>query len=238
MLNVDIKHKSFGSSSPVIHKLQFAITAGERVALVGPSGAGKSTLLSMIAGLDNQFSGTITRSGNTVVTKMFQDARLMPWLTVRDNILLVGDDTPGAANVADELIAAMGLADARDKFPGQIPGGMKKRVALARAFLPGPDLLLMDEPFASLDAPAAAELRQQVIQLCLSHQVTLLCVTHSLDEAVTLADRILFFSAEPMALLLDQDVSQWKNQGGEGVSAGLVSESLLGQYPEILRGVI
>jgi len=239
MLTVAIEHKRFAAGNDLIRDLNFQINPGEQVALVGPSGAGKSTLLNMIVGLDAAYRGEITLPDQPGgVTMMFQEPRLMPWLTVRDNVLLVGDESTETEQRAIALLSAVGLSDAVHLYPNQLSGGMKKRVALVRAFLPQPKFLLMDEPFGSLDAPAANQLRELAKRLCRQQSVTLICVTHDLSEAITLADRILFFSKDPMQLVLDQSISQWKNFGPEEFSNSQISERLLTQFPNLLRGII
>lgn len=236
---VDIQHKSYAFGRDLINNLQFSVSAGERVAIVGPSGAGKSTLLNIIVGLDNAYVGSVQPSGNTDrITMMFQEPRLMPWLTVLENITLVSESLKlDANNRAHELLAAVGLAEAADYYPGQLSGGMKKRVALARAFMPSPSLLLMDEPFASLDVPTADSLRTLVSSMCRERSVTLMCVTHDLAEAVTLADRVMFFSKDPMRLVLDQNLAGWKHSDESKSAVEHCCQELLSAHPNILKGI-
>jgi NitT/TauT family transport system ATP-binding protein len=170
ILKVDINKKTYGSGVHTIDKLQFSAQDGEFVAIVGPSGTGKTTLLNIIAGIDTDVDGSV--SFNELPPSlarlgfMFQEARLMPWLTVNENIKLVvqeGDDE--VLSRVDEMLARVGLDDFNDAFPSQLSGGMKRRAALVRAFINHPQLLLMDEPFQSLDKPTANSLRQLLLVL-------------------------------------------------------------------------
>ena len=237
MLAVDIQRKAFGAGPDVIRGLHFNVAQGEQVAILGPSGAGKSSLLNLTVGLDTDFSGSVVAPTDLVATQMFQEPRLMPWLTVQENLLLVVENNQHNKERAWQLLQAVGLEKERDWFPGQLSGGMKKRAALARAFMPEPNLLLMDEPFASLDLPTAQELRTLVRDMCQAQQVTLLCVTHDLAEAVTLADRLLFFAKDPMALVLDKDIKPWKQSGDDVEYIDHCCQAILQQHPSILRGI-
>ncbi len=205
MLTIDIRHKSFArdADKPVITGLRFAMAREEFVAVVGPSGCGKSTLLHLIAGLDTAFDGRIewTDTRERRLGYMFQNPRLLPWSTVRDNVLLVTDGSKEAARRVDDLLHAMGLTGYADYHPGQISIGMQRRVALARAFVVRPQLLLMDEPFVSLDNPTADLLRELLLNIWTRHRSSVLFVTHDLREAVQLADRILFLSPSPARLV-------------------------------------
>ena len=246
MLNVSVDEKCYQPGELVIQRLEFRIGEGEKVALVGPSGAGKSTLLNLISGLDREFRGAVTLNGRSTVSRsatnsvsmMFQDSRLMPWLSVWSNVMLVAIDNPVNRQRARNLLDAVGLDSYLNLYPAQLSGGMKKRVSLARAFMAQPSLLLMDEPFASLDAPSAAELRELVKRMCDQHGTTLLYVTHDLAEAVEMADRVLFFSTSPMKLILDHTVSELKQEAPAESALEACSSELLRRYPGILHGVL
>jgi NitT/TauT family transport system ATP-binding protein len=169
------------------------------VALVGPSGCGKTTLLRMIAGLDGDFEGSITLPSHGALGMVFQEPRLLPWRTVEQNVRLT------APNAKDDDIAALfatlGLAAHRDHYPGELSLGLARRVALARAFAVHPDLLLLDEPFVSLDDRLAQRLREELAELVKRRPLTTLLVTHNIEEAIGLADRLLFLSASPARVL-------------------------------------
>jgi len=244
VLEVSIKQKVFGSNSPVvIGGLEFAVKAGEIVSIIGPSGAGKSTLLSIIAGLDTDFDGQVSRDRkapekfNTAFTDVafvFQEPRLMPWLSARENIALVlQEDNPERV---ERLLASVGLAEHADYYPGQLSGGMQRRLSLIRAFIVDPKLLLLDEPFVSLDAPTADQLRDQLLALWKDTQPAVLFVTHHLDEALAVADRILFLSTGPARVVheVEIDIGRPRRVGDRAV-VDLRSE-ILRQYPRLLEG--
>ena len=172
MLTVHVREKHYadrgGRRHLALRDLRLSAEDGEFVCLVGPSGCGKSTLLNIIGGLDATAQASVDLDAGAAaedVGFMFQEPRLMPWLTVRQNVCLVCDGRPGAEQRALELLRAMELGEVVDAFPGALSGGMQRRVALARAFVIEPRLLLMDEPFVSLDAPTAARLREMLITL-------------------------------------------------------------------------
>lgn len=237
MLNLHIREKAFHGNT-VIADLNIAAVQGEIVALVGPSGAGKSTLLQMIAGLDTAFDGTIHINSDAKhsVGIMFQEARLMPWLTVLDNVMLVADtDTPDTRRHAEALLTQVGIGHAIHAYPGQLSGGMAKRVALARAFMYNPALLLMDEPFSSLDAPAAEGLRQLLLSLHQQTTSTILYVTHDLKEAVCIADRILLLSESPMTVLHDVPVTLPRPRHVFADNVTQTSQSLYARFGALLQ---
>jgi len=205
-VTIDIALKRFapkGSAAPVValRDLRFSVQPGEFVCLLGPSGCGKTTLLNIIAGLDNDFSGQVSGGGkpgiaSPVIGYIFQTPRLLPWRTVAENIQLVlrpGQNT----GIVDELLAMTGLSKFRDTYPERLSVGMSRRVALVRAFAVEPDLLLMDEPFVSLDEATAQKLRQMLLEIWQRRPTTVLFVTHDTREAVLLADRIVKLTASP-----------------------------------------
>ena len=194
------------SETRVLQDINFAIEAGERVALVGRSGTGKSTLLHLIAGLSRPTQGHV-RIGGEVVAKpsprcvvMFQQPSLFPWLTVSANAALglrfAGRHQEAAARVA-ELLSLVELSEVADRNVQDLSGGQQQRVALARALAIAPEVLLLDEPFSSLDAFTRRNLQQDIRKIALSFGVTLLIVTHDIDEAARVADRVLILGANP-----------------------------------------
>ncbi|GHC15591.1 ABC transporter ATP-binding protein [Aidingimonas halophila] len=241
-LDVDIHAKRFGDHT-VLRELRFSAAPGEFIALVGPSGAGKSTLLHLIAGLDNQFTGSIHWNGQPLyqgnqgverLGMMFQEPRLMPWLSCLDNIRLVqpNRDTDKAVT----LLRDVGLGDFLNAWPNQLSGGMQRRLALARAFVVAPQLLLMDEPFVSLDMPTGDRLRDSLQSLWQRHKPLVLFVTHDLREALSLADRILFLSASPGHIILDFKVSLARPRRREDPAVTALQEQLDKRYPSLLSG--
>jgi NitT/TauT family transport system ATP-binding protein len=223
--------------------LRFKVDEGEFVSVVGPSGCGKTTLLNLIGGLDSDVDGSVLVNGvapedGPVTGHMFQTPRLMPWLTVRDNISLVEKDSTTNGDRVDELLAEMGLADFSDTYPAHLSGGMRRRVALARAFLNEPGLLLLDEPFLSLDAPVANHLRRMLLDLCGRRSATVLFVTHDLREALYLADRILFISGGPGSIVLDLPVDLPRPREPESEAVEQLRISLLKEHPQLLAGLV
>jgi ABC-type nitrate/sulfonate/bicarbonate transport system ATPase subunit len=198
-LEARVAEKSFrtaaGQSVPVIANLSFALEEGETGALIGPSGCGKSTLMRILAGLDRNFDGSVHIPTDGKVGMVFQEPRLLPWRSVEDNVRLAAPDATEAEVTA--LFAALGLSEHRVHFPGELSIGLARRAALARAFAVRPTLLLLDEPFVSLDAPLARQLQRDLAKLVDSRGMIAVLVTHDVDEAIALADRIFVLSARP-----------------------------------------
>ena len=184
-------------------------------ALVGPSGCGKSTLLNIIAGLDRDFSGTIVFDGTSGpsprIGYVFQSPRLLPWRTVRENIALVMQRDQTGAEL-ECLLGAVELSEVADVYPNRLSGGMARRAALARALAIAPEVLLLDEPFLSLDVAAADRLRSLLIRLVSERPATVLLVTHNPGEAVELADQILFLSPAPGHVVAEMSVTPPREQ--------------------------
>jgi NitT/TauT family transport system ATP-binding protein len=235
-LSVAIQRKHFANGKCAIRDLNFTAHSGEFLAIVGPSGAGKTTLLKIISGLDAAFEGQLQLPSEGKVGFMFQEPRLMPWLTVAQNLSLV-DKTTSGTKLAQSL-AKVGLKDCADLFPNQLSGGMQRRVALLRAFSVAPQLLLMDEPFQSLDAPTADQLRAHLLELCQDTQPTVLFVTHNLQEALALADRVLFLSAGPSHIALDLPLDLPRPRGVDSPAVQSLAQQLLQRYPDLLKGIV
>jgi ABC-type nitrate/sulfonate/bicarbonate transport system ATPase subunit len=210
-LRIRVHEKRFaavGAAPPrlVIEHLRLEVPPNGFMALFGPSGCGKSTLLNLVAGLDPDFAGEIALPEPARIGYVFQEPRLLPWLTVADNLKLVLADDPQSEAKIDLWLAEMGLADVRAVFPTRLSLGMARRVALARAFIIQPTLLLMDEPFVSLDEPTAERLRRLLLDTLRAHPATVLFVTHNLREAITLADRIALLAPAPTRVLREIEV--------------------------------
>ncbi len=165
---------------------------------------------------------------------MFQSPRLMPWLSVRDNIRLVLGDGRGDDALADHLLRQMGLEDFANACPRRLSGGMRRRLALARSFATRPPLLLLDEPFLSLDLPVANRLRQLLLELWRQQPTTVLFVTHDLREALYMADRVLFMSAVPGRIVLDLPVELPRPRVPEGETLETLRLRLLEKHPQLL----
>ena len=193
------------------------IRAGEFFCIVGPSGCGKTTLLRILAGLEQQTAGTIevareAGSQRPVNCMVFQEQSIFPWMNVRDNVAF-GLKARGFSKrdryaVADPYIQKVGLGGFEDALPHQLSGGMKQRVSIARAFANDPEMLLMDEPFAALDEQTKLLLQAELLRIWDEQRKTVLYVTHSIDEAIVLADRILVMSARPGRIKEIVDVQQ------------------------------
>ncbi len=200
-----------GDPFVVLDGINLTLQADEFVALIGHSGCGKSTLLKMVAGLERATSGLITLEGKTIRKPgadrmmVFQHYGLLPWLTVRENIRLAVDEVLDGLSHAEkkdlvnEHLAMVNLTAAANKYPDEISGGMKQRVGIARALAIRPKLLLMDEPFGALDALTRGKLQRQVLEIWENHRQTVLMVTHDVDEALYMADRIVMLTNGPHA---------------------------------------
>ncbi|MCP9823995.1 nitrate ABC transporter ATP-binding protein [Synechococcus sp. EJ6-Ellesmere] len=212
---VDVRNieKSFalrgGGSYLALKGIDLEIRKGEFISLIGHSGCGKSTLLNMIAGLDLPSEGTVLLDGEAIKRPgpdkmvVFQNYSLLPWLTVRENIALAVDEVMGKIGSSErdalvqEHIDMVGLGPAAAKLPLQLSGGMRQRVAIARALAIRPKLLLLDEPFGALDALTRGNLQEKLMQICNEHELTAVMVTHDVDEAVLLSDRIVMLTNGP-----------------------------------------
>ena len=204
----------FGSADKPFHAMgpiDLTVAEGEFVSVVGPSGCGKSTLLRVVGGLLNPSSGELDifpRATSRVPTAMvFQDYSIFPWKTVRDNVRLGLDiakiPRAEARRRADEWVERLGLKDFADAHPRTLSGGMRQRVSIARALCVEPEILLMDEPFAALDAQLRVLLQEDLLELWEADRRTVLFITHSLDEAIVLSDRVIVMSARPGRVLAD-----------------------------------
>lgn len=193
MLKLEHISKRFGNLQ-VLRDLSLTVGKNEIVALIGPSGCGKTTLLNCISGLETPDSGFIDRQ-DIKISYMFQESRLLPWRTVWQNIALVRDD--GQDKEIRELIDAVGLRGFGHYYPGQLSGGMIRRCALARAFHYGGDLLMMDEPFQGLDYGIRMEMLDMLLDIWKKRQSSILFITHEIDEALTIASRILVLTSRP-----------------------------------------
>ncbi|WP_298493576.1 ABC transporter ATP-binding protein [uncultured Maritimibacter sp.] len=187
--------------------LHLFVPESEVVALVGPSGVGKSTILRMIAGLDADFDGMLRIGGKPqaeaqVPGYVFQDPRLLPWATATENLTIISDniDAPGAR----KLLVEMGLAGYEDALPGELSGGMQRRVALARALAVKPGLLILDEPFVSIDRKLARDLSGLIARVIRTYRPTVILVTHDPEDAARLADRVVVLDGRPVEVVEDR----------------------------------
>jgi sulfonate transport system ATP-binding protein len=183
-------HRSFNKAGGVLNGLDLDIPSGEFVALLGRSGSGKSTLLRALAGLDRDVDGHGTISVPKDVSVVFQDSRLLPWKRVLDNVVL-GLSGRDAAKRGREALSEVGLAGRERAWPHELSGGEQQRAALARSLVREPSLLLADEPFGALDALTRIKMHVLLKKLCAAHRPAVLLVTHDVDEAIVLADRVI-----------------------------------------------
>ncbi len=222
MLEISALSKRF-DRAPALDPIDFAVADGEIVAILGTSGAGKSTLLRIIAGIERASSGEVRLDGRPVTAPtpklgfVFQEPRLMPWLSVRDNVAfgLEGMARGERAARAEAALARVGLADAGALWPRQLSGGMAQRVAIARALVTRPSVLLLDEPFSALDAFTRLSLQQHLLEIWEGDRPTMLFVTHDIDEALMLADRVIVLLGRPGRVCRDEyiDVPRPRRRG-------------------------
>ncbi len=215
----------------VIELCKFSIEKGQLAALIGPSGCGKTTMLNIIAGL--RTFAHIPSKPIQNLSYIFQEPRLIPWLTINQNLQLVNPKL--SDEQCDELLAQVDLHDNGDVFPNHLSGGMQKRVSIARAFAKPPSLLLLDEPFSSLDQPTAHALHELLLKLLEKHQTAAILVTHDLSEAIALADDIYFLSSHPMNIIHRHSISVSKTERTTDVIQSIVN-SLHTNNPSILKG--
>jgi ABC-type nitrate/sulfonate/bicarbonate transport system ATPase subunit len=211
ILRLHIESKSFSTGRgelPVLGGIDIALGGREIVALVGPSGCGKTTLLRIVGGLDSDFHGTLDWRGAAMprVGTVFQEPRLLPWRTVRQNLLLA--QRTENRELADALLHRLDLTAFSDAFPATLSLGMARRVAIARAFAIDPELVLLDEPFVSLDPAMAARSRELVLNTWRARPTAILLVTHDRAEAAELADRVLLLAERPTRVLQEIIVAQ------------------------------
>ena len=216
-VDIDIRNvtKSFGSANQnlALGPIDISLKDGEFVSVLGPSGCGKSTLMLLVAGLVPSSSCQIDVSGNRVnkplteVGIAFQDHLLLDFRTVEDNVLLQAEirhlDKESARRRTTELLTQLGVEKDRKKYPSQLSGGMKQRVAIARALLHSPPLLLMDEPFGALDAITRTQAQRDLEDVWMGTRATVMFITHSIEEAVRLSDRVLVMSKSPGEVVED-----------------------------------
>jgi NitT/TauT family transport system ATP-binding protein len=226
------------SQVPILSRINLKLARGEFFCLLGPSGCGKTTLLNILAGFEKPTGGSVTLRDRPVFgpgsdrMMVFQgDDSLLPWLTAIENIEL-GPRIKGATageqrRVATDALRLVGLSGQGDKYPRQLSGGMKQRIQIARAIVCKSEVLLMDEPFAALDAQMRSMLQDELVQLWQATQATILFITHDIGESLVLADRIGLMSAGPGATLLEViDVSLGRPRRRDNVEFGRIYERI------------
>jgi nitrate/nitrite transport system ATP-binding protein len=203
--------KPDGGKTVILDGINLTIGAEEYISVIGHSGCGKSTMLRIIAGLDKPTSGMITLEGKEIRKPgaermmVFQNYALLPWLTVKENIRLAVDEVYKKATNAEKVdsinehLVMVNLTEAADKYPDELSGGMKQRVGIARALITRPKMLLMDEPFGALDALTKRKLQAQVLDIWENHRQAVMMITHDVDEAIYMSDRIILMTNGPEA---------------------------------------
>jgi len=217
MLTVEHLKKSYGTVE-AIGDVSFDVRAGEFVCVVGPSGCGKTTLLKCISGLLEPTAGTVRADGTLALVFQEYSRSLFPWMTVRQNVAFPlrrkKIDKREVRSIVEQTLASVGLEHTLNRYPWQLSGGMQQRVAIARALAFKPQILLMDEPFASVDAQTRADLEDLVLQVRRDYEVTIVFVTHDIDESVYLSDRIVVLGPAPTSVqeVVDVPLGQPRDQ--------------------------
>ncbi len=243
MLDVRIQSKGFVSSEgqriDVLKDVEFRCESRSFTCVVGPSGCGKTTTLRCILGLDQEFEGAIDvvdNTGNQKVSAVFQEPRLLPWRTVDQNVKLalkqIDDEFLGA------LFEELGLSAHRDFYPTELSLGLARRASLARAFAVQPSVLILDEPFVSLDEDTATRLRSLLLKVWSERSCTALMVTHNINEAIEIADRILFFGGAPAGIVNDYKIAVPRAERDEQTVLSIRSElkDILGKTDSSVAG--
>ena len=248
---IKIKEKFFynkhdKNKTSVLKNIDIKITSNEFACIVGPSGCGKTTLMNIIGGLIDSENQVIQTRGknNSEINNfgyVFQTSRLLPWLTVKENVELVcNTNSPNFdSDYIHFLLESFGLKDFLNFYPKTISGGMRRKVSLARALINNPKVLLMDEPFVSLDQPTSENLYDVLVSYRKKNPITVIFITHVLKEAILLGDRILFFSKKPGTVVFDYKVkSIRKPLTLDNKSVDSEYKKLKSKYPQLLEGLV
>jgi ABC-type nitrate/sulfonate/bicarbonate transport system ATPase subunit len=237
-----ITHQFSPGADPTIKDFDNKIHSGELVALIGRSGCGKSTLLHMMAGLILPSGGCVRINGHQVTrpsakwNMMFQKASLYPWMTVRENaalgLIFSGMDKVQAGERVDNLLDLVGLHDKKNVNVQSLSGGQQQRVALARSLATEPDVLLLDEPFSALDAFTRGDLQSEVPTICQNLGITIVIVTHDIDEAIAMADRVLIMSQNPGRLVGELDVKLSRPRVHSDTDFQLLRDELMERFKQ------
>jgi len=233
MLSIEIKNKIFKQKT-IIENFKININKSEFISIIGPSGCGKTTLLKIISQLDTNFKGSVLYDGKKYIENLgfiFQDSRLLPWLSVEENIMLVSKEKNKTK--IHELLTEVGLGQYIHSYPKELSGGMQRRVSMVRAFINKPEVLLLDEPFISLDYPNAQSLRKLFFQFYEEYNPTVILVTHDLNEALSLSNKILFLSVQPTSVLYEYS----HTPSFDEKKIMIKKEEILTLYPNILKGL-
>ncbi|EIJ82155.1 ABC transporter-like protein [Bacillus methanolicus PB1] len=203
MLAIENVSRTFANGETGLKNINLTVQKGEIIGILGTSGCGKSTLLRVLSGLDEGYAGTVKIDGDIVrsvhekIGIIFQEPRLLPWLNVIDNVAFGLKNNDQKMEIAKKYISLVGLAGFENHYPKDLSGGMAQRVAIARALVTAPEILLLDEPFSALDAFTKMQLQDLLLSIWEQYQSTMLLVTHDVDEALYLCDRIIILRGQP-----------------------------------------
>lgn len=230
LLDVRVRRKQFAGNE-VLRDVHLQLHEGECVTLVGASGCGKSTLLRIAAGLERDYDGQVRLDGRPTagpardIRFVFQEPRLFPWLTVAGNVAFDGQGAGDAARV-EALLDELGLAGFGQRLPKELSGGQAQRVAIARGLFVQPRVLLLDEPFSAVDAFTRLKLQELLLRVARAHRIAVLMVTHDIDEAVYLGDRVLVFEAAPGRISASVTVEAPQPRDRDGTALGTAIASV------------
>jgi NitT/TauT family transport system ATP-binding protein len=241
---VEKRYPSVGDAPAhaALRDVRLQMQGDEFLCVIGPSGCGKTTLLNIVAGLDQDFEGRvdlphIPGREAPAIGYVFQEPRLLPWRTAIENIELTLPPGAGDGRLVDELVEALGLEPFRRTYPERLSLGLSRRVALARAFAIRPDVMLLDEPFVSLDGPTAERLRRLLVRTWQDRPTAVIFVTHDVREAVYLADRIILLSPAPGAVIADIPIDLPRGERDDARALQSLRDSLIRQHPILDLGV-
>ena len=247
--HINIKKKSFvnphdKTSIDVLKNINIEIKYKEFVCIVGPSGCGKTTLMNIIGGFVDEEDQKFNKKQGDLKTNgdygyVFQTSRLLPWLTVKENIELVCEENEKYIERIESLLSEFDLHEFKNYYPKAISGGMRRKVSLARALIKKPQILLMDEPFVSLDQPTAESLYSVLMKYWQKNPITIILITHNLKEAILLGDRIIFFSKRPASVVYDHKIKS-KTEGLSIDNNEIQKEydQLKKKFPSLLKGLV
>lgn len=229
MLSIENLSKTYPNGAHALERFSLNVDRGEIVAVIGGSGCGKSTLLRLIAGLETASQGSVTVAGQPIraphplVNLIFQEPRLLPWLTVAENVGfgLADAEIDARRELIESGLRRVGLSDYANRWPKELSGGQAQRVAIARALVTRPQVLLLDEPFSALDAFTRADLQDHLLEIWATARPTMLLVTHDIDEALVLADRVVVMQPWPGRILrtIDIGLPRRRDRGSEEFAA-------------------
>jgi sulfonate transport system ATP-binding protein len=242
ILHVSKHYEQHGTTLAVLDELSLHVRAGEFVSIVGASGCGKSTLLRLIAGLDTDYSGDIRVGGERVRDTslqrgiVFQDHRLFPWLTVAQNVAAALRnarlDKHAKRRAVDQHLALVGLEEFAQAYPHQLSGGMAQRVAIARGLVNRPRLLLLDEPFGALDAQTRTRMQNELLRIWEQERITTILVTHDVEEAIYLGDRVVTMAARPGRIERIVDIDLPRPRRRDSAEFVRLREAVLADFSE------